>query len=231
MHCAKTGVLWTPYELDFDPADRTVQPNKNYLTYQNDGPVSGGPWSTFSKTGYLFQMFMLRIQDYGPSGAPTDEERLRVRCRLGQLNVGQRYGTSARGRLHVACSGTHGTLGWIVGGEPKLDVTQIGTDVVICSYMTPFSANGTSVSQTVEILDNTGTLIPGNTVTRVTEADLPGDISPDGVANWTGGNYYGAAWFVFKNGFPPTLSTSIQTMARRWKSGARDICPLLAGVE
>lgn len=220
LSCAKTGLVWTPYELDFDPATRTVQPNKSYPTYTNDGPVSNGSWATFAEDEYILHVFVLNIQDYGPSGAPTDEERLRVRCRMGYLNTEQRYGTSCRGGLHVATTGAKGNLGWIVSTPVTLDINQIGTDVIVVSKLTPFAANGTDVTVAIEVMNQYGVSL-GKSDSRTTASDLPGSISPAGVANWSGGKYYGSAWFAFKNGFPSDLATAVKWMAASWRAGNR----------
>lgn len=229
LRCAKTGLIWTPHELDFDPSIKTVQPNKSYGTYTIDGAISNGSWSQISEDEYLLHVFVLNIQDYGPSGAPTDEERLRVRCRLGYLNTGERYGTSCRGGLHVAVTGDKGNLGWIVATPVTLDISQIGTTVTVISKLTPFAANNTDVTVSIIVLDENGVSI-GKSDSRTTASDLPGNITPAAVANWSGGKYYGSAWFAFKNGFPSDVDTAIKWMAASWRSGIRSPYPGWVGI-
>lgn len=238
LACAKTGLIWTPYELDFDPAIGAVWPSKTYATYTNDGLVTNGTWATLPENKYICHMYVVRVQDmqsFHPT-ALTDDERLRVRCRIGPLDDahklepsfnGHKYGSSCRGAIHLAITGTNGNRGWWVVDARSLDLSMIGQDIAVVSKLW---RSGGDINRQITVYDSTGIQI-GTLTSTQTDADIaPGDIMPSPQAGWSGGKFFGAIWMAFSNGYPSILPVAIKWMANAWINGDRRPYPGLVGV-
>lgn len=231
LACAKTGILFTPYELEFDASTRTVRPNKTYATYTTDGPISGGSWATFESDHYWMHMFVITVREYVE--ALTVEEKLRVRCRIGPLDNaslldpsgnGHKWGTSTRGNLHVALTGASGNDGWVVASPVSLDATFYDRTIVVYSKVSPY-VDAVTPNKYIEVLDENGVSLGMSSSQASQNGTGAGDISPSPQAGWTGGNFYGSAWFSFADGYPSDLDTAIKWMAASWINGDRAIYP------
>lgn len=236
LQCAKTGLVFTPFELEFDAAAGTVRPNKTYATYQNDGPISNGQWATFNANEYWLHMFVVTVREYVE--AATVEQKLRVRCRIGPLDTpslldpsgnGHKWGTSTRGNIHVALTGAAGNDGWTIGSPVSLDATFYDRTIVVCSKVIPY-IDAFTPNKFIEVLDENGVSLGMASSQSSSNAIGPGDLSPSPQAGMTGGNFHGSAWFAFQAGYPSNLSAAIAWMARNWVSRRRLICPMLEGV-
>jgi hypothetical protein len=95
---------------------------------------------------------------------------------------------------------------------------QNGNDITVVSKFTPW--NGSQTTEYIEVLDSFGVSLATSDTRSPTNLD-PAPVIPDAKARWSGGKFYGAAWFAFTTGFPSDLATAVKWMAASWRAGKR----------